>query len=192
MILTPGAVGRLAAIVIATVVLQVSGVQGVNVLGGNADLVPLVVAAVALWGGCIPGAAVGFACGLLVDLLLGQNVGSSSLVLTAVGFWVGRYGEVNEPAHGLLPLPVGAAATAGYLAGTTIVSLMLAFDASVSALAFKGMFITVLLNTLIALPVFALVRRTIRPVLTRDPVERRRKRAKPIEAGPIGLRGLGI
>lgn len=192
MILTPGAVGRLAAIVIATVVLQVSGVQGVNVLGGNADLVPLAVAAVALWGGCIPGAAVGFACGLLVDLLLGQDVGSSSLVLTAVGFWVGRYGEVNEPAHGLLPLPVGAAATAGYLAGTTIVSLMLTFDASVSALAFKGMFITVLLNTLIALPVFALVRRTIRPVLTRDPVERRRKRAKPIEAGPIGLRGLGI
>jgi hypothetical protein len=54
------------------------------------------------------------------------------------------------------------------------------------------MFITVLLNTLIALPMFALVRRTIRPVLTRDPVERRRKRAKPIEAGPIGLRGLGI
>jgi rod shape-determining protein MreD len=191
-ILTPGAVGRLTAIVIATVVLQVSGVQGVNVLGGNADLVPLVVAAVALWGGCIPGAAVGFACGLLVDLLLGQDVGSSSLVLTAVGFWVGRYGEVNEPAHGLLPLPVGAAATAGYLAGTTIVSLMLAFDASVSVLAFKGMFITVLLNTLIALPVFALVRRIIRPVLTRDPVERRRKRAKPIEAGPIGLRGLGI
>jgi hypothetical protein len=49
-----------------------------------------------------------------------------------------------------------------------------------------------LLNTLIALPVFALVRRIIRPLLKRDPLDRRRKRAKPIEAGPIGLRGLGI
>jgi len=112
-IVTPGAVARLALIVIFTVALQVSGVQGVNILGGNADLIPLVVAAVALWGGCIPGAAIGFACGLLLDLVLGQDVGSSSLVLTALGFWVGRYGEVNEPSNALLPIPVGAAATGG-------------------------------------------------------------------------------
>src|SRR5581483_1419343 len=75
-IVTPGAVARLVLIVIFTVALQVSGVQGVSILGGNADLIPLVVAAVALWGGCIPGAAIGFACGLLIDLVLGQDVGS--------------------------------------------------------------------------------------------------------------------
>jgi hypothetical protein len=113
-------------------------------------------------------------------------------VLTAVGYFVGRYGEVNEPAHGLLPLPVAAATTASYLIGTTIVSLMLAFDASLSILAFRDMFLTVFLNTLVALPVFALIRRILRPVLTRDPLDRRRKRAAPIESGPIGLRGLGI
>jgi rod shape-determining protein MreD len=184
--------GRLVAIVILTVVLQVSGVQSVPVLGGTFDLIPLVVAAVALWGGCITGAAVGFACGLLLDLIVGQDVGASSLVLTAVGYFVGRYGEVNEPAHGLLPLPVGAAATAAYLAGTTIVSLMLAFDASLSILAFRDMFLTIFLNTLIALPVFVLIRRILRPVLARDPVQRRRKRSAPIEQGPVGLRGLGI
>jgi cell shape-determining protein MreD len=150
------------------------------------------VGAVALWGGSIAGAAVGFSCGLLLDLTLGQDVGASSLVLTAVGYWVGRYGEVNEPAHGLLPLPVAASATAGYLIGTTIVSLMLAFDASLSVLAFRDMFLTVFLNTLVALPVFALIRRILRPVLTRDPLDRRRKRTAPIESGPIGLRGLGI
>jgi hypothetical protein len=76
--------------------------------------------------------------------------------------------------------------------GTTIVSLMLAFDASLSLLAFRDMFLTIFLNTLVALPVFALIRRIIRPVLTRDPMDRRRKRAAPIESGPIGLRGLGI
>jgi hypothetical protein len=191
-ILTPGAIGRLALLVILTVVIQASGVQGIALLGGNIDLVPLVVGAVALWGGSIAGAAVGFSCGLLVDLTLGQDVGASSLVLTAVGYWVGRYGEVNEPAHGLLPLPVAASATAGYLIGTTIVSLMLAFDASLSVLAFRDMFLTVFLNTLVALPVFALIRRILRPVLTHDPLDRRRKRAAPIESGPIGLRGLGI
>lgn len=192
MILTPGAIARLALLVILTVVIQVSGVQGITLLGGSIDLIPLVVAAVALWGGSIAGAAVGFSCGLLLDLTVGQDVGASSLVLTAVGYWVGRYGEVNEPAHGLLPLPVAASATAGYLIGTTIVSLMLSFDASLSVLAFRDMFLTVFLNTLVALPVFALIRRILRPVLTRDPLDRRRKRAAPIESGPIGLRGLGI
>jgi rod shape-determining protein MreD len=191
-IVTPGAVIRLAAIVILTVVIQAAGVQGITLLGGTIDIVPLVVGAVALWGGSIAGAAVGFSCGLLIDLTLGQDVGATSLVLTAVGYFVGRYGEVNEPAHGLLPIPVGAAATAGYLIGSTVVSLMLAFDATLSLFAFRDMFLTLFLNTLVALPVFTLIRRIIRPVLTRDPLDRRRKRAAPIESGPIGLRGLGI
>lgn len=192
MIVTPGAIGRLVAIVILTVVIQVSGMQGITLLGGTIDLIPLVVGAVALWGGSIAGAAVGFSCGLLLDLTVGQDVGASSLVLTAVGYFVGRYGEVNEPANSLLPVPVGAATTAAYLAGTTIVSLMLAFDASLSLLAFRDMFLTIFLNTLIALPAFALIRRIIRPVLKRDPLDRRRGRAKAIESGPIGLRGLGV
>jgi rod shape-determining protein MreD len=191
-IVTPGAIARLVALVIFTVVIQSAGLQEISILGGTVDIVPLVVAAVALWGGSIAGAAVGFSCGLLVDLTLGQDVGSSSLVLTAVGYFVGRYGEVNEPAHGLLPLAVGAAATTAYLLGTTIVSLMLAFDASLSIYAFRDMFLTIFLNTLISLPLFALVRRIIRPVLVRDPYDRRRKRASSIESGPIGLRGLGI
>jgi cell shape-determining protein MreD len=192
-ILSPGAGARLVAIVILTVVIQAAGIQSISLLGGTIDFVPLVVGAVALWGGSIAGAAVGFSCGLLIDLTLGQDVGASSLVLTGVGYFVGRYGEVNEPgAHGLLPIPVAAAATAAYLVGTTIVSLMLAFDASVSLLAFRDMFLTIFLNTLIALPVFALIRRILRPVLARDPMDRRRRKATAIESGPIGLRGLGI
>ena len=192
MIITPGAIVRLVLIVIFTVIIQVSGVESIPLLGGTIDLIPLVVGVVALYAGSIAGAAVGFSCGLLLDLLVGQNVGASSLVLTAVGYFVGRYGEVNEPANALLPIPVGAAATAAYLAGTTIVSLMLSFDAALSILAFRDMFLTLFLNTLVALPVFALVRKIIRPVLTRDPLDRRRRRAAPIESGPIGLRGLGI
>lgn len=192
MIVTPGAIVRLVLIVILTVVIQAAGMQGITLLGGTIDLVPLVVGAVALWGGAVAGAAVGFSCGLLIDLTLGQDVGSSSLVLTAVGYFVGRYGELNEPAHGLLPVPVGAAATGGYLVGTTVVSLMLAFDASLSILAFRDMFLTLLLNTIFALPVFALIRRILRPVLARDPYDRRRRRATAIESGPIGLRGLGM
>ena len=191
MIVTPGAIVRLVLITILTVVIETAGVSGVRVLGGNADVVPLVVGAVALWSGCIAGAAVGFATGLLMDMLLGQTVGASSLVLTPIGYMVGRYGEQNEPSHGLLPVPVAAATTAAYLVGVAIVSFLLAFDAHLSIYAFRDMFLTILLNSALALPVFWLIRRILRPVLKVDPV-RRRRRASPIESGPIGLRGLEV
>jgi hypothetical protein len=54
------------------------------------------------------------------------------------------------------------------------------------------MLLTTLINALFALPVFAIVRRILRPVLIVDPVEVSRRRRAPIEQGPIGLRGLGI
>jgi rod shape-determining protein MreD len=149
------------------------------------------VGAVALWGGSIVGAAIGFSVGLLLDMLLGQQVGASSLVLTPIGYWVGRYGEQNEPSHGLLPLPVAAATSAAYLAGVAIVSFLLAFAAHLSIYAFRDMFLTVILNTLLALPTFWLIRRIMRPVLKADPTRRKRS-AKPIESGPIGLRGLEV
>jgi rod shape-determining protein MreD len=190
-IATPGAIARLIALTILTVVIETAGVSGIRVLGGNADLIPLVVGAVALWSGCIVGAAVGFATGLLLDMLLGQQVGASSLVLTPIGYMVGRYGEQNEPSNSLLPIPVAAATTTAYLVGLAIVSFLLAFDAHLSIYAFRDMFLTILLNSLLALPVFWLIRRIMRPVLKVDPV-RRRKRATPIESGPIGLRGLEV
>jgi rod shape-determining protein MreD len=179
------------AITILTVVIETAGLSGIRVLGGNADLVPLVVGATALWSGCIVGAAVGFSVGLLLDMLLGQQVGASSLVLTPIGYMVGRYSEQNEPSHGLLPIPVAAATTAAYLTGIAIVSFLLAFDAHLSIYAFRDMFLAILLNSALALPTFWLIRRILRPVLKVDPV-RRKRRATPIESGPIGLRGLEV
>jgi len=190
-IATPGAIVRLVAITILTVVIETAGVSGIRAIGGNADLIPLVVGAVALWSGCITGAAVGFATGLLLDMLLGQQVGASSLVLTPLGYMVGRYGEQNEPSNALLPIPVAAATTAAYLAGIAIVSFLLAFDAHLSIYAFRDMFLTIVLNSILALPTFWLIRRILRPVLRVDPV-RRKRRATPIESGPIGLRGLEV
>ena len=54
------------------------------------------------------------------------------------------------------------------------------------------MLVTVLLNTLLALPVFAGCRRLLRPVLAVDPLEVSARRRPPMETGPIGLRGLEI
>src|SRR4051794_19862673 len=147
------------------VLLEISGVSGIRILGGTADLVPLLVGAVALYGGALAGAATGFFTGLLLDLLLGQSLGLSSLVLTLVGYWVGSYRELRDSGHGLLPIVVGAAASVGYVPGIAVVSFMLETNSSVSLLAVRAMFLTILLNTLLAMPFFIFVRRVLRPVL---------------------------
>jgi rod shape-determining protein MreD len=189
--LTGGTVVRVGLIVLFGVVLQISGLSQLQILGSTADLTPLIVGAVALWAGSIPGAVTGFCVGLLLDMSLGQNLGSSSLVLSAVGYGVGRYGEIRDPAHGLIAIPVGAAASAGYLVAFAAVSFMLETAPSISGLVVRDTLVTIFLNAIIAVPVFGFVRRILRPVLVAHPVGRRR-RAETRETGPIGLRGLEV
>ena len=192
MTLTPGAFVRCGLIAVAAVILQISGLGTGRVFGGYVDLVPLVVAAVAIYAGSIPGASMGFGVGLLLDLLVGQTMGISSLVLTAVGYGVGRYREVRDPAHGLMAIPVGAAATFAWVLAYAAVSFMLEIGASVSPVVIREMIATTLLGALLALPVFAVCRRILRPVLLIDPLDLRRRRQGPRETGPIGLRGLEV
>ena len=189
---TPGAFIRTGLLVLLVVVLEISGFSQMRILGGYIDLIPLVVGAVAIYAGSVTGAIVGFSTGLLMDLALGQNLGATSLVLTALGYGVGRYRDLRDPAHGLLPLPVAAAATLGYVVAVAAVSFMLDIGESVSVLVLREAAITILLNVAIALPFFALVRRVLRPVLAVDPLQRMRHRADPIESGPLGLRGLEV
>jgi rod shape-determining protein MreD len=192
MSLSPQSVIRCSLVVFFAVLIQVTCIERIHVIGTAPDLLPLVVAAVAIYAGSVPGAVVGFGTGLLLDLMIGVHIGGTSLTLTAVGYGVGRYRELRDPAHGLLPIPVGAAATAGYAVGSAAVGFMLSIDASVSLVVLREMIVLILLNTLLALPVFALVRRVLRSALLVDPLERRRRRRGPSETGPIGLRGLGI
>jgi rod shape-determining protein MreD len=189
--LTVGAVVRVSLLLLVAVVTQISGFAGLHVFGGGFDLIPLVVAAIALYGGSITGAGIGFAIGLLADLALGTNLGASSLVLTAVGYGVGRFGELRDPAHGLIAIPVGGLATLGYVLAFGAVSFMLQIDSSVSGLVLRDALITVMLNAWLALPVFGIVKRLLRPVLVSEP-GRRRRPAETRPTGPLGLRGLEV
>jgi rod shape-determining protein MreD len=186
---TPGTIVRMTGLVIVTVVLQSSGVATLHVFGASPDLVPLMIGAVGLLGGSVAAAITGFATGLLVDVLTGQPLGASSLVLTAVGYAVGRYREVRDPSHGLLPIPVGAAATAGYVLGFAALSLMMQVHGTVSPSVIRQMVITILLNALVALFVFPIIRRFLRPTLVDV---RELRRARTATTGPLGLRGLEI
>jgi rod shape-determining protein MreD len=185
-ILSPGALVRVGVLLLLAVVLQLSFLSQLGILGGHIDLVVLVVAAVSYY------CATGFAAGFLLDLASGATMGVSSLVLTAVGYCVGRFREVRDPSHGLLPLAVGAAATGGFMVTFAAASFMLDVGASVSALVIRDAIVTTLLNVLMALPVFIGTRKLLRPVLKVDPLEVRRRRRKPRETGPLGLRGLEV
>src|SRR5439155_4261074 len=100
-ILTPGTVLRLAALVLTGVVLQLSAVSEVTILGSNADLTPLIPLSVGLLAGSIPGAVVGFFTGLVFDMALVQTLGVTSLLLTGLGYLAGRYRELRDTSNAL-------------------------------------------------------------------------------------------
>ena len=166
---------RLVVLAFVTVVVQQAAVSQISVFGVSADLTPLVVMSVGLLAGSLPGAIMGFGTGLLVDMVLFQTLGVTSLLYIVIGYWSGRIRELRDPAHGLVPLAMGAAATAVAGIGMALIQFLLGVDAPVSLLLLQQIFITVLVNTLIALPVYALVRRIIQPVLPQDPRRRRRR-----------------
>jgi rod shape-determining protein MreD len=168
-------VARLALIGLIGGILELGAVSQITLFGVPADLSPLLVAAAGFYAGSVPGAVFGFCLGLFVDVALFQTLGVTSLVYTAVGYGAGRIRELRDPAHGLAPVAVGAAATAIALIGFALLQFLLGVDAPVSWLLLRQILITIVLNTLLALPVFALVRRVLLPFLPEDPRRRRRR-----------------
>ena len=168
-------VARIAILVVICVVVQETVISQISIFGVSADLTPLVVVSVGLLTGSLPGAIVGFCAGLLVDTLLVQTLGVSSLIYIAIGYWSGRLRELRDPAHGLVPLAAGAAATAVAGVGMALIQFLLGVNSPVSWLLAQQIFVSVLVNTIIALPVYALVRRVITPALPDDPRRRRRR-----------------
>jgi rod shape-determining protein MreD len=166
---------RLALLGLVAVLVQIAGVSQISVLGVTADLSPLVVASVGLLCGSIAGAVMGFWVGMLVDTALLQTLGISSLVLVAVGYVAGRLRELRDPAHALAPVAVGAGATAAFTVGFSLVLFLLGVDAPVSMLLLREIVVTIVVNTVLALPVYALVRRVLLPYLPADPRRRRRR-----------------
>jgi len=177
---------RLAVLAFLTVVIQEAAISQISIFGTSAEISVLVVMAVGLLAGSVPGAVMGFGIGLLVDMVLVQTLGITSLLYIAIGYGAGRLRELRDPGHGLVPMGVGAVATAFAGLGMAVIQFLLGVDAPVSGLLLQQIFITVLVNTLIALPVYATVRRLLLPVLPEDP---RRRRRRAYTTG--GLRPLG-
>ena len=172
-----GLLVRLAALAVIVVFVQICAISEVPVFGVNVDISPLFVAFVGLLCGSMLGAACGFAVGLLVDLALLQTLGVTSLIFTLIGYWCGRLRELRDPQAALTPLLVGAVAAAVSLVGYSLMEFMLGVDAPVSFELLRQIILGVVVDTVVALPMWALVRRVLEGALPEDPRRRRRRRA---------------
>jgi rod shape-determining protein MreD len=175
MTVTAQAAGRLALLGLLGGIVELTTVSQISIFGVPADLSPLLVASVGLLCGSIPGAVFGFLLGLFVDTALLQTLGVNSLVYTAVGYGAGRVRELRDPAHALAPVAIGAAATAVATIGFSLLQFLLGVEAPVSFLLLRQILMTLVLNTLLALPVYAICRRVMAPYLPDDPRRRRRR-----------------
>jgi rod shape-determining protein MreD len=170
-----GLAWRIAVLAVVVVFFQIGVVSEVPVFGVSADLSPLLVAFVGLLCGSTVGAVTGFGVGLLVDLALVQTLGVTSLTLTIVGYWAGRLRELRDPQAALTPLLVGAVAAAAAAVGYSLVQFLLGVDAPVSLELVRQIVLGVVVDSIIALPVYALVRRCLLGGLPNDPRRCRRR-----------------
>jgi rod shape-determining protein MreD len=175
-------VARIAALAIAVVFFQIGVVSEVPVFGVTVDLSILLVAFVGLLCGSTVGAVSGFAVGLLVDLALVQTLGLTSLVFTLIGYACGRLRELRDPQAALTPLLVGAAATTAALVGYSLMEFMLGVDAPVSLLLLREIVLGILVNTIVAVPMYLLVRRAI---VGGRPTDSRRRRRRAYTTGGL-------
>jgi rod shape-determining protein MreD len=184
---------RIALVAFFAVVIQEAAISQISIFGITADITPLVVMSIGLLCGSLPGAVAGFGIGLFVDTVLFQTLGITSLLFIVIGYWCGRLRELRDPSHGLVPLALGAASTAFAGVGMAIIQFLLGVNAPVSGLLFGQIFLQTLVNALIALPVYEVVRRLLHPALPADPRSRRRRTyatgaLSPLQRPSEGLR----
>jgi rod shape-determining protein MreD len=166
------AAGAKAAILLFfAVVVQVTIVGTIEIFGGAPDLVLVLVVAIALMKGASFGAFAGFWAGFLLDVALLETLGFTSLLLTLVGFWIGRYGETTGRGRGHAPLLSVAVATVLYAVGALILHFMLGDPASARVTLVDALIPELVLNLLLAFPVFALCRRLFVAAEPRPEVE---------------------
>jgi rod shape-determining protein MreD len=149
-------------VLFAAVLGQVSMLSAYSPLGGSADLVLVTLVSIALLRGSVFGATAGFGAGLLIDTANLGTLGFTSLLLTLAGFWIGRYGETTARDRFHAPFTSVAVVTVLYALVAIALRFVLGTEAPAGAV-LSGLPATVLLNLLLTLPVYAVVRRVLPP-----------------------------
>jgi rod shape-determining protein MreD len=166
---TLGVFAKGTAIVFVAAMLQVVIVSSLLVSGGAADLLLVTVVALGLARGAIAGSVFGFLGGLVVDVITLDTLGLASLVLTLAGFWAGRYGETTGRDRRLAPLVAVGSLTILAAAFGVVLRYLLGEDVVVRHALLGSLAPTFVLNLLLAVPVYRLVRALVGEGLRLEP-----------------------
>jgi rod shape-determining protein MreD len=135
----------------------------------TASIVLVALLSLALLRGSIFGAVAGFGVGLMLDVATLGTLGVSSLLLTVGGFWIGRYGETTARDRFHTPFLSVAVVTVLFSFGQLALQFVLGQPAPAGLVA-HGLPLGLLLNLLLTLPVYPLVRRMFPPLELGDRV----------------------
>jgi rod shape-determining protein MreD len=124
----------------------------------NGSIVVVVLLSIALLRGSVLGAVAGFGAGLMLDVATLGTLGVTSLLLTVAGFWIGRYGETTARDRFHAPYLSVGVVTVLYAFGQLVLQFVLGEPAPAGLVA-HGLWIGLVLNLVLTLPVYALVRR---------------------------------
>ena len=128
----------------------------------TSSIVIVALLSIALLRGSIFGAAAGFGTGLLLDTATLGTLGVTSLLMTIAGFWIGRYGETTARDRFHAPYVSVAIVTGLYSFGQLFLQFVLGQPAPASEVV-RALPLGLLINLLLTLPVYALIRRLFPP-----------------------------
>lgn len=191
---------RTSAVVVGTVMIQLTVITQFRFFGVVPDVIPVLVVMIGMLAGSSAGAVSGFVAGFLIDLILLQTMGVSSLLLTFGGYATGRLRELRDPVHPLTNSGVGALASVYYSMGFALMQFSLGQPAPRLWPIVVHTLWAAAFGALLAAPVFRLARWAMMPTLGRDDPMFRRRRASiaptsVLEAptiSPRRRRGFGV
>jgi rod shape-determining protein MreD len=155
---------KAAALLFLAAIVQVSIFNpDVSILGGTPNLLLVTLVAVSLLRGAIAGTIGGFFAGLVVDSATLDVLGFTSLLLTVSGYWIGRYGETTGRDRSHAPFVSVAVVTFLYALGGLVLHFMLGTRSPAGAV-LVDVWPTIVLNLILTAPVYAIVRRLLRPL----------------------------
>lgn len=154
---------KAAALLFVAAVIQVSLLSSIEVAGAVPDLLLVTLLSVALLRGSLFGAICGFAAGLVLDTAQLQTLGVTSLLYTVGAYWIGRYGETTGRDRGHAPFVSVGIVTVLYAIGALLLHYLLGQGGSARAVLVDGILPSLAFNLVLTAPVYALVRRLLRP-----------------------------
>ncbi len=153
---------RLLSTLLVAVLLQTTVAPNIRILGANPDFALVIVVCVALIKGAELGAVFGFFTGTLVAIALMEPFGLSAFVFVLVGYFAGRYVETADLSAAFAPLVAVFLATVLANVLFAVAQFLLAREVPLDLLFLRVLLPSLVLNTLLAAPLYLVVRAWLR------------------------------